>query len=283
MYTQCPECLSVFSLDTQTLAQAHGHVICGHCNASFGSLATLTEQLPPEPFIEFSINEPALEPPLLDQLVYRPPPELAVVTPVESGAAPDPPPGDFSRLVFAPRFARKAHHQPRKREPEKTPRADDAFGERHWPWALACSVLLALLPAQSAWVTRGALIRNPTVGSWLRSSCAVLHCHVPLVSAPDRLRLLASNVQAHPSVPNALVISVSVRNDATFAQPYPVVTVTLADAQGRRVAMRRLQPQEYLDDRAALRRGLAPGATAVLLLEFADPGDKAVAFEFGFE
>ena len=284
MYTQCPECLSVFSLDAQTLAQAHGHVICGHCHASFGSLATLTEQLPAEPFVELSINEPALEPPLLDLVVYRPPPEPPAVTLDESGAAPDSLPGDFSQLVFAPRFARKSHRQrPHKGERENVRDTDEAFSARRWPWALACCLLLALLLAQSAWVTRDALLRNPTVGSWLRSSCAVLHCSLPLVSAPARLRLLASNVQAHPSVPNALMISASIRNDAAFAQPYPVVTITLADAQGRRVAMRRLQPQEYLDDRTALHRGLAPGATVVLLLEFADPGDKAVAFEFGFD
>ncbi|WP_449422938.1 DUF3426 domain-containing protein, partial [Rhodanobacter lindaniclasticus] len=33
------------------------------------------------------------------------------------------------------------------------------------------------------------------------------------------------------SVPNALMISASVRNDASFAQPYPIVTVTLSDAR----------------------------------------------------
>ena len=47
--------------------------------------------------------------------------------------------------------------------------------------------------------------------------------------------------------------------------------------------MRRLQPTEYLDDDAILRHGLAPGGSAVLLLEVEDPGDKAVAFEIGFE
>ena len=47
--------------------------------------------------------------------------------------------------------------------------------------------------------------------------------------------------------------------------------------------MRRLQPGEYLDDDRALRRGLMPGATAVLVLELGDPGKKAVAFEFDFE
>jgi len=281
MYTQCPECLSVFSLDAQTLAKAHGHVVCGHCNASFGSLATLTEQLPAEPFVELAINEPALEPPLLDLVVYRPQPEPTVVAIEQPAGAP---PADFSQLVFAPRFARESRgRRGDKRARAKAHRMRAASGERRWPWALACGVLTLLLLAQLGWAKRDTLIRDPTIGSWLRSTCTVLHCRLPLVAAPARLRLLASNVQAHPSVPNALMISASVRNDASFAQPYPVVTVTLSDAQGQRLAMRRLQPTEYLDDPATLRRGLAPGAVAVLLLEVKDPGDQAVAFEFGFE
>ena len=68
-----------------------------------------------------------------------------------------------------------------------------------------------------------------------------------------------------------------------FTQPYPLLTITLSDAQGKRLGMRRLQPREYLDDATILQHGLAPGASAVLLLEVEDPGDKAVAFEFGFE
>ncbi len=284
MYTQCPECLSVFSLDAQTLAKAHGHVLCGHCNASFGSLATLTEQLPPEPFVELLVNEPTLEPPLLDLVVYRPKPDPVVVVSEKHGATPEPLPGDFSQLRFAPRFAQKPRAR-RTRQPKRgqAHRMHAASGGRRWPWVLACTLLLALLLGQLAWAERDALIRNPATGGWLRSTCAMLHCRLPLVSAPTRLRLLASNVQAHPSVSNALMISASIRNDAAFAQPYPVVTVTLSDAHGQRLAMRRLQPQEYLDDRAILRRGLAPGTAAVLLLEVTDPGDQAVAFEFGFE
>ena len=213
-------------------------------------------------------------------MVYRPQPEPVVVAIEQPASAP---PGDFSQLVFAPRFARESRGRAGKRARGKAHRMRAASGERNWPWMLACGVLTLLLLAQLGWAKRDALIRDPTVGGWLRSSCAVLHCRLPLVAAPERLRLLASNVQAHPSVPNALMISASVRNDARFAQPYPVVTVTLSDAQGKRLAMRRLQPTEYLDDPATLRRGLAPGAVAVLLLEVRDPGDQAVAFEFGFE
>ena len=284
MYTQCPECLSVFSLDAQTLAKAHGHVVCGHCEASFDSIATLTDQLPPEPFIEMEVNEPAFEPPRVDLAVYRPRAQPSAVVQDEVVIADAPAAEDFSQLVFAPRFAR----EPRSKQPTRSHKRSlrrrlRSSGQRRWPWLVACMLLMLLLAIQLAWAERDPLIRNPTVGGWLRSSCAVLGCGIPLVAAPQQLQLLASNVQAHPSVAGALMISASVRNDATFAQPYPILTITLSDAQGRHIAMRRLQPREYLDDSTILQRGLAPGATAVLLLELEDPGDKAVAFEFNFE
>ena len=148
---------------------------------------------------------------------------------------------------------------------------------------VTCTALSLLLAGQLAWAERDPLIRDARSGSWLRQGCAALGCRLPLIAAPQQLRLLASNVQAHPSVQGALMISASVRNDATFAQPYPILTITLSDARGQRIAMRRLRPSEYLDDDDALKRGLAPGANAVLLLEVEDPGDHAVAFELGFE
>jgi len=284
MYTQCPECLSVFSLDAQTLAKAHGHVVCGHCEAGFDSLATLAEQLPPEPFVELPVNEPTLEPPLLDLVVYRPqpdPPAVVVAGEMVTAAAPRPAVEDFSQLVFAPRFAREPHaHQRVARRERRRLRSSD---EQRWPWIVACLLLTLLLAVQLAWAKRDELIRHPTVGGWLRGGCAVLGCQLPLVAAPQQLRLLASNVQAHPSVAGALMISASVRNDAIFTQPWPVLTITLSNAQGQRIAMRRLRPAEYLDDATILRHGLAPGGSAVLLLEVEDPGDKAVAFEIGFE
>ncbi len=285
MYTQCPECLSVYSLDVHTFAQAHGHVVCGHCGAGFDSVATLTEQLPPEPFVELPVNEPALEPPCVDLVVYRPRTEPPAVIGGETVVATAPATEDFTQLVFAPRFARepRARRQPRHPRHSARPSRARSSGMRQWPWVIACTLLTLSLVAQLAWAERDPLLRNPTVGGWLRSSCGLLGCELPLVAAPQQLHLIASNVQAHPSVPGALMISASVRNDAPFAQPYPVLTITLSNARGQRVAMRRLQPREYLDDRAILQHGLAPGASAVLLLEVEDPGDKAVAFEFGFD
>lgn len=282
MYTQCPECLSVFSLGAQALVQAHGYVMCGHCGAGFDSLATLSEQLPPEPFQELPVNDQALVPPRIELVVYRPQPpapEPAVVVAEPATPAAE----DFSQLVFTPRFAKSARQRkPARAERKRRPRHDTTT-PRRWPWTLVCGALALALGLQLAWIGRDGLIRDPLVGGWLRGACNAFDCRLPLVAAPQQLRLLASNVESHPNAAQALMISLSLRNEAAFAQPWPVVVVTLEDAQGHRLTMRRLLPTDYLDDPAVLDRGLAPGATTALLLEVQDPGDQAVAYEFGFE
>lgn len=277
MYTQCPECLSVFSLDARTLAQAHAFVTCGHCGADFDSLATLADTLPAAPFQQLPLNTPAMAPPLADLVVYRP----TAAPPLEAGAPTVPEPDatdhDFANLVFAGRPQRERRT---RRQPHRHLHSGQG---RRWPWALACIVLAVVLALQLGWAFRNTLLTRAPSSEWLRAACATLHCSLPLVAAPRQIHLLDSNVQTHPSMPHALLISASVRNDARFAQPWPVVVLTLSNARGERVAMRRLQPRQYLDDVAARARGLAPGASAVLVLEVTDPGTQAVAFEFAFE
>lgn len=278
MYTQCPDCLTVFSLDADALATASGLVQCGHCDQAFDALACLASQLPPEPFTRLTaavVRGPA---PRLELAVYRPRPEPTTVAVLGSDADGDSATDDFSHLVFTPRFARGQRKQKRRERAARTP-----SGERRWPWVTVCLLLTILLGAQVAWAQRDPLLADPVTGRWLREACATLGCRLPLVPSVGQLHLIARDVEAHPDVRGALMISATLRNDAPFAQPYPVVSLVLADAQGHRVAMRRLRPSEYLDDSESLRAGMAPGAVTALVLEVEDPGNKAVAFEFDFE
>lgn len=288
MYTQCPECRSVFSPSAQALAQAHGCVTCGHCGAVFDSLATLCDALP-ERYDELPLNAQALAPPRLERIapaspdsesapaeaeVETEPAEADVATPSPSAA------NDFSQLTVAPRFARQA--RPRKPPRAARPRRARTPGRRLW--GALCALLVLALLAQSAWIGRASLVRNPTTGAWLRSACATLGCRLPLVAAPAQLQLLASNVRARPDGDGrALAISLSVRNAAAFAQPWPLVGITLFDARHRPLAMRWLRPNDYLGDAAAQQRGLAAGATTALLVEVQDPGTRAVAYAFRFQ
>jgi predicted Zn finger-like uncharacterized protein len=255
MYSQCPECLTVYALRAEALVPGCGCVRCGHCDHVFNALATLAEHLPPEPFRLLAVHELEQAPMRIDQAIFRPPP-----------LEPLPEAEDFTQLVFAPKFVRAT----------RAPR-------RWWGWTIICAVLLLGLAGQLAWAKREDLIADPTIGPMLQHACATLGCHLPLVADVADLHLLARNVQAHPKIPGALLITANVRNDASFAQPYPVVNITLSDADGKRLAMRRFRPQEYVGEMPARARGLAPGSDTAMVFEVQDPGQNAVGFEFSFE
>lgn len=273
MYTQCPECLTVYKLEAELLVPACGCVRCSHCDSVFNALGTLADQLPPEPFTRLAEHALDQEPPRADVAVFRPRPAadetvetISVVDASDEVAASAETQEDFSQLTFTPRFAK-----PKRRSWHTA------------AWVMVCVVLILGLGAQLAWAKRDTLIADPTVGPLLSTGCEVIGCHLPLVSDASKLRLLARDVEQHPSVTDGLLITASVRNDASFAQPYPVVTIVLSDANGQRLAMRRFQPEDYVGDAAARALGLSGGVTTAMVFEVQDPGQRAVAFAFSFE
>ncbi|HEX9706852.1 MAG TPA: MJ0042-type zinc finger domain-containing protein, partial [Steroidobacteraceae bacterium] len=44
MYTQCPDCATVFRVTAEALRAAQGDVRCGVCSTSFNALENLSEQ-----------------------------------------------------------------------------------------------------------------------------------------------------------------------------------------------------------------------------------------------
>lgn len=273
MYTQCPECLTVYKLEAEMLVPACGCMRCGHCRSVFNALGTLAGQLPPEPFTRLQEHALDQEPPLAEIAVFRPRPLASGVDTTADGPNPASFPttedtlDDFSHLTFTPRFAKKRNRH----------------GWRTAAWVTVCVLLLLGLGAQLAWAKRDDLIADPSIGPVLSAGCDLVGCHLPLVAAPTRLRLLARDVEQHPSVRDGLLITASVHNDAAFAQLYPVVTIVLSDAAGQRLAMRRFQPEDYVGDAGARTRGLDGGATTAMIFEVQDPGQRAVAFAFSFE
>jgi len=265
MYSQCPECLTIYKIGAALLAESHGSVRCGHCNAVFDALRTLTEQLPDE-----SVRH------LLAHPGDSAPPQLAV-------PAMRPTSGQQQTLLFDPderparaQSARRAHTPAFARTRRARPAA------RNWPWALGVLGLSLSLLAQIGYAERAMVLDDARLRPALDGVCAALGCRLPLRHDPAKLELLSRDIRPHPSVPNALIVSATLRNDADFAQAFPDVEITLSDLDENRIAMRRFRPQEYIADSRNLASGLAPGATAALVFEVADPGKNAVAFEFKF-
>lgn len=262
MYTQCPECLTIFKLEGEDLAAALGSVRCGHCAVVFDALRTLTAQLPPEPIDALPAHASQGAPPHLEVPVFRPNPAQTSLF-AESG----------ERKRATERSSLPAFAAARRRA--RTP--------RNWPWWIGSALLLLTLGAEIGWANQAVWLNDGRVRTWLDPLCSHLDCHLPLRRDAATLVLLSRDIRPHPSVPGALIISATLRNDARFAQPYPTVDITLSDLDDKRIAMRRFQPREYLSDTRAIGAGLAAGASTALVFEVADPGKNAVAFEFKFE
>ena len=261
MYTQCPHCLTIYRLDGETIAAARGSVRCSDCAVVFDALATLAAQLPPEPIERLPAHLARSEPPQLGAPVLRPnPAQIALFAEPATRKR-------GHRRVGLPTFARG-----------QRPRSTRDRG-----WLLACTGLLLLLGVQIAWSERARWIDDPRVRSVLEPLCAQLHCSLPLRHEVATLELLSRDIHPHPSVPDALVISATLRNDAPFAQAWPTVEVSLSNLDDKKVAMRRFQPHDYLADGRSISSGIAAGASAALVFEVVDPGNDAVAFEFSFK
>lgn len=266
MYTQCPECLTVYKLRAEWLAQGRGRARCGACGAEIDVLAPLVDELPQGNFTALKRRAPGPIP-QLDVPALRPRIEHADAEQRELFV-------DFDRTMRAQR----EQSPPSFVAPKATTRAPRSG----WGWRLGTVALALALAAQAAWAWREPLLRDPRVHSLVESACTTLRCTVPAVTDRSRIALMARDVRPHPTVRGALVITATLANQAAFTQSYPVVEIVLSDVDERRIAMRRFEPAEYVASPAAREAGLAPGATATLTLEVEDPGKNAVAFEFRF-
>lgn len=262
MYAQCPECLTIYKVRAEALVHGRGRARCGTCGAEFDVFATLTDELPPEPF---NTLKRRTAPPGVPQL-----------------AVPAARPQSEQRELFV-QFDPSARSEPRE-APAFVRKASPATVRApvSWGWRVATIVLALVLALQLAWAYRQPLLGHERVHRVAASVCESLGCTLPAVADRSRIRLLARDIAPHPSMPHALIISATVSNDAPFAQTYPVIEITLSDVNERRIAMRRFRPEEYLGDPRNIARGLAAGATVTLSLEVEDPGRDAVAFEFQF-
>ncbi len=264
MYTQCPECLTVFRISGAEIAAARGSVSCSHCNARFDALATLSEQLPVEPISQLDTHARQTVPPQLGTPVFRP-------QPVVQGS-----------LFFNPDDRRRVGAHP-SGPPQFTRPRVRAGERRNAPWIIGSLLLALVLVGEIAWAERAKWIDDARVRPWLESACATLGCHLPLRRDDELLQLASRDIRPHPSEPGALIISATVHNAADFAQPFPPVSVMLSDLDEKRIAMRRFRPSEYVADSEIRDAGLAAGANASIVFEVADPGRDAVAFEFRFD
>lgn len=160
--------------------------------------------------------------------------------------------------------------------------AGSGRGPFPWGWAVGCLLLLLALGAQVVHQYRDVLLRDPRVGPLLgplvNEVYARLGRRLPPLADPARFELRQQGNVAD-SAPGTLHVRASITNQAAFAQPPPLLRVSLEDRFGNAVSVRDFTPADYLPEGTTAPASLATGEQVPVDLLLLDPGGDAVGFQ----
>lgn len=150
-----------------------------------------------------------------------------------------------------------------------------------WQW-IALAGLGLLLALQILIADRQRLGADPRWRPWVAGVCQVLRCSVPAWREPAAFTMLSREVRPLPGHAGTLQVQATFRNDARWAQAWPLLQLSLADADGRTIGSRVLRPQEYLGRARPDSVTLAPGQSAQIAFQVREPAAETAAFSFDF-
>ena len=289
MYAECPHCHAIFRVTEEILARAGGKVRCGECGVVFEvvDFRAVDHNEPPTDEILVPTNGADATGDDGEIEVVPEAPEQPVIEPADSGAPlPNGLPSSFDDAPVEP-----VEEEPEAEDfeliiEEREPEDDDAERHRrmrHVGLSVAAALLLLLLLAQIIVAKRNVVVQAvPAMRPLVTGLCRVAGCVVDPRRDVARIELASHSVFSHPQSEGALMIRAAIVNHADFAQPYPVIDLTLTDIQGRPVARRRFAPEEYLDSPETMTPMMEPGVVVPVRIEVSDPGKNALAFEFDF-
>ena len=154
-------------------------------------------------------------------------------------------------------------------------------------WSIGILTLTATLFIEYVWFNRDQFNQIAEFQKLITNICEQFECKNISLRDSSKIELITRNVYSHPNTKDALIVDVSMRNNAKFAQPYPVLQVEFSDIRGNTVAARRFYPDDYLSIDATgtahkQRSLLQPDVTSSISLEIQDPGKQAMTYEFNF-
>lgn len=180
-----------------------------------------------------------------------------------------------------PRARRRA--RPRRKGAPSFARHTVVVAPKRTSWRAPAAIagLTLLLALQLLLAQRNDLAADPRWRPFVAGMCTALRCELPPWREPSAFTMLQRSVRPRAGESGVLAVEASFRNDARWPQPWPVLTLSLSDIDGRQVGLRAFTPEEY---RRAHRSGeqLLPGQSATVSMDIVEPAPRIVAFTFDF-
>ncbi len=149
-----------------------------------------------------------------------------------------------------------------------------------WQWTAVIALAL-LLCVQVVLADRARLATQAGWRPIVVALCSALRCDVPMWREPAAFTMLSRDVRPIVNQPGTLQAQATFRNEARWAQAWPVILLTLKDADGRTLGARALQPGDYLAEGEAS-SPIGPGQSAQMAVRIREPSANVVAFSFDF-
>ena len=265
MYTQCPNCKTLFRVDIEKLRSARGEVLCQKCHVIFNALNSLAEdmrevshrnaQSPRTPVAgkQEASGSPRYEPAL------------------GAKGTPD----DLPSLRAGTRNARPRHPSPWSEDRDEPPPLPRSSGPGWWIGTLS---MLALLVWQVSIFEGERLVQSERLRPWLELACESFACDLPPYKDTSRIQVVDRALLPAPDDIDGYEFSVILSNQSSLAQAFPLIKLVLLELNGRAVASRIFAPEEYLD---ATRPAKMPvGKPFEIRLLLAKPSSEVGGFSF---
>ncbi len=264
MQTQCPHCDTQFRVTDDQLQAADGFVRCGVCSEVFNTAETADtpvqsiftadeQQFNNENFVSDDTTNDEDKSPEVDKDVFD---------------------------LFNEEHNESLQHV----VPEQYRDTYSSESHSHLStilWSLGILILTATLALEYIWFNRDQFMPVPEFQASFKKICKHIDCGSFSLRAPEKIELITRNVYSHPKEKGALLVNVTMKNNASFAQTYPVMQIEFSNIRGATVAARRFFPKEYRP-LGGQNKLLEPNTSTSVTLEIQDPGKQAMTYEFNF-
>ena len=296
MQTQCPHCDTRFRVTETQVNVANGFVRCSVCKEVFNAIEIAAQDEHQHSLL--NEDSESLEP-VFDDIFGK---KIEAIHEFEADAEADIKVGDESvnfNETSATDEVRKdafdffdedsneslSHVVPDKyRDSHDRNRSSVTTGIF---WSIGIIFLCTTLFAEYLWFNRNYLNQNAQLQTWFTEICQHFECKEIAIRDPSKIELVTRNVYSHPNEKDALMINITLKNNAQFAQPLPVMQVSFSNIRGGTIVARRFLPKEYLpitnqQPDANRLHILQPDTNITFTMEIQDPGKKALTYEFDF-
>jgi len=284
MLTRCPSCQTIFRIREDQLSMADGLAHCYRCEQVFNARENILE----EPATK-APSQPTEEPSLSNQNNDIES-DTENTNPTETYQS-----ADIESTIEE--IQKELEPSPLTAEPEASTHTspaplsiDDLLAKptkkrsffTSLLWLLASIALLAAAVVQLAWFEREKVIAYPEGRMLLEQLCRYANCQLPQQRDLSLITITQRQITSHPDNIEALLVQLTIKNQAPFSQPYPLLSLSLSTTDGVLIARRSFSPAEYLPSDIDPNLLMPSGFSQQIEMAIEDPGIGVTSFEFDF-